>query len=88
MNRMIRFGAVLLLGSLVFLPGAIAQPQMNQPDFFLSAKVSGEDEVSLKWLSPPGASVDYYLVYRASLVGMMMPSMELSSFTQIDSTSE
>ncbi|MBE0556818.1 MAG: carboxypeptidase regulatory-like domain-containing protein, partial [Proteobacteria bacterium] len=85
---MIRLGTLLLLGSLLLLPGITAQAQMNMSDFFLSVKVSGEDEAYLKWNPPEGVAVEYYLVFRASLTTTTMPPVELSSFTQIDSTND
>ena len=88
MNRMIRLGALLVLGALLALPSVTAQAQMMTPDFFLSVKVSGEDEAYLKWIPPEGVSVEYYRVFRAAVNGPVMPPIELSSFVQIDSTND
>ena len=44
MNRMLQLGTLILLATILLLGGSAAQAQMNPPDFFLSAKISGEDE--------------------------------------------
>ena len=88
MNRMLRLGTLMLVATMLLLPGSAAQAQMNSPDFFLSVKVSGEDEVQLKWMPPPGVAVEYYLVFRAALDSGMMTHVDPADFTQIDSTSD
>lgn len=78
---MIRKGLVcfvlVALCGMVGISVAVSQPTIYS--FTLSASVGFEGKVEMKWSRPPGDSVRYYLVYRASLPNAL-------AFTRIDST--
>jgi 5-hydroxyisourate hydrolase-like protein (transthyretin family) len=80
-ETMIRKGlsTIVLFVLVGLLAGSMAQAQTSLYQFTLGASVTADGKVYLKWTKPPGDSVLYYLVYRASMPNAL-------AFTRIDST--
>lgn len=78
---MIRKGllVIVLIAMCGVIGSSVIQAQSLSYPITLNAFVGFEGRVEMKWSRPPGDSVRYYLVYRASLPNAL-------TFTRIDST--
>jgi len=78
---MIRKGllVIVLIAMCGLISNSVILAQSSLYAITLNASVGYEGKVELKWSRPPGDSVRYYLVYRASLPNAL-------AFTRIDST--
>jgi Carboxypeptidase regulatory-like domain/FlgD Ig-like domain len=71
---------MLLMAAIVTPKLAEGQIPISAP-FFLNAQATTTGNVHLQWMSPKNVSVQYYAVFRSTV-------LDSSSFTQIDSTSD